>query len=254
MMPTRKFNSWIPDVPDHRDRVVEAPRVAAAAPPFVDRLGLDNPIEDQGSLGSCTGNSSTSALEITLGVPTPLSRLMAYYNARKVEGTIRQDAGAMIRDVVKGLFKVGVASEATWPYATGKFANKPPKKAYAEASTLKAQLAQGYEYARVPDLATLKAELAKGHPVVFGFAVPESFMTLGEPYLVRFPPDGVRIVGGHAVMAAGYEDREPEPFVWVRNSWGKRWGVEGYFRMTQDWFTDPRRMVDDLWSIRRVGA
>lgn len=254
MTTARKFNSWIPDVPDHRDRFVDTMRAAAPLPAFVDRVGTNNPIEDQGSLGSCTGNSSTSALEIVLRVSTPLSRLMAYYNARKVERTVRQDAGAMIRDVIKGLFKVGVASEATWPYAISKFTNRPPAKAFAEAAILKEQLAQGYEYARVPNLRALKAELTKGRPVVFGFAVPQTFLTMGAPHVLDLPPDDVPIVGGHAVMAAGYDDRGPEPFVWVRNSWGKDWGIGGYFKMTQDWFTDPRRMVDDLWSIRRVGA
>lgn len=31
-----------------------------------------------------------------------------------------------------------------------------------------------------------------------------------------------------------------------------QWGLNGYFKMTQDWFLDSRRLVDDLWVIRKV--
>ena len=40
------------------------------------------------------------------------SRLFIYYNERLVEGSVNQDAGAMIRDGIKTMSKVGVCPES----------------------------------------------------------------------------------------------------------------------------------------------
>jgi len=247
---SKRYYTWKPDVPDHRDRYA-AVKPDRPLPRFVDRIGMGNPIEDQGQLGSCTGNASTSAVEIvTAG--TQLSRLMAYYNGREAEGDVNEDGGAMIRSVIKSFFRTGVATERSWPYVPQRYAEKPAAKAYDEATALRALLTAGFEYARVSTLMGLKQSLADGHPVVFGFAVPEKFDALSSPWVLELPTLEEQLLGGHAVMAAGYDDRPSKPFVWVRNSWGRRWGMLGYYKMTQDWFTDPRRLVDDMWVIRRV--
>ena len=44
------------------------------------------------------------------------SRLFIYYNERAVEGTIASDSGAMIRDGIKSVAKLGVCDETVWPY------------------------------------------------------------------------------------------------------------------------------------------
>lgn len=54
----KRTYGWKPDVPDHRDNEFVLPR-AVHLPSHVDRIGLGNPIEDQGALGSCTGNATT---------------------------------------------------------------------------------------------------------------------------------------------------------------------------------------------------
>ena len=250
--------SWKPDVADHRDRLMTVAK-AVALPKYVNQIGLTNPIEDQSDLGSCTGNSTTSALEITLAKDMKLggialSRLFAYYNGRVIEGTVKQDAGCEIRDVVKGLFKTGVSSEKRWPYTISKFKTKPNAAAFAEAKSLSAALAGQYEYVRITTLAGIKAALAAGNPVVFGFSVPERFETMTSDYLLTYPTAKDAIIGGHAVVAVGYDDRPKKPFVWVRNSWGPSWGLNGYFKMTQDWFTNPERLADDIWMFRKTSA
>ena len=70
-----------------------------------------------------------------------------------------------------------------------------------------------------------------------------------EELLNIFNADGVRylIVGGHAVMAVGYDDSKQQ-FI-IRNSWGTGWGKKGYFRMPYAYLTDPN-LADDFWTIR----
>jgi C1A family cysteine protease len=240
---------WIPDIPDHRDRLFTATR-QATLPDHVNIIGIHNKIEDQGNLGSCTGNSSTSALEISIGTKRGFSRLFAYYFARAQRNAVSSDAGASIRDVMKGIMQNGVAYEQTAPYIEANFANMPSPQAIAEGKALVYRM-WGFEYVSLNSLQDLKAALASGYPVTFGFSVPEWFTSPNFNNILRFPNSSEKIVGGHAVVAVGYDDRYKDKIIWVRNSWSKNWGINGYFKMTQDWFSNPTGMAGDMWVIRR---
>lgn len=242
----KRVYAWKPDVPDFRDHYFSL-STAAQLPDHVDQLGTSVGIDDQGQLGSCTGNSSTAALEIVTGAP-PLSRLMAYYNGRALEGTIKTDSGCMIRDVIKGLSNLGVCNESLWPYDIAKFKLRPSVKCYTQAKQILPKVAS---YQRLTSLVEVKTALAAKLPVVFGFSVPDYFESqqVATDGWVRLPTQTDQMIGGHAVVAVGYDDRVKPSFIWVRNSWGKDWGLGGYFKMDQAWFTDLRYLVDDMWVI-----
>ena len=247
-MKTARKYAWKPDVADHRDKIYKPRVTAAQLPPKVDIIGKGSPIDDQGDLGSCTGNSSTAMLELILKT-TNLSRLMAYYNGRAIEGTTTEDAGCEIRNVIKAISKLGVGDEKLWPYVISRFAKKPPQAAYDDGLKRVVPLVASYQ--RILTLNALKGALAVGHPVTFGFAVPDYFesATVERTGWVKFPGTKDRIIGGHAVVAVGYDDTVTKPFVWVRNSYGAGWGLKGYFKMDQRWFTDPSRLADDMWTV-----
>jgi C1A family cysteine protease len=59
-----------------------------------------------------------------------------------------------------------------------------------------------------------------------------------------------RAVGGHAVMAVGYE--EGRQWFLCRNSWGEGWGMKGYFTMPYAYLLSPG-LAQDFWTIRLVG-
>jgi C1A family cysteine protease len=239
--------TWKASTPDHRDYAfsLQAP---AVLPSIVPPFDGNNPVEDQGQLGSCTGNSSTTALEIVTK-SNPLSRLMAYYNARIFEGTTRQDAGAELRDVIKGFQTYGVCEEINWPYIIKKFKTKPTKSAYKKALAIQAKIKS---YERVTSLTQFKIALAAGLPVIFGFSVPDYFESaeVANTGYVRFPTALDSIIGGHAVVAVGYDDTKQ--IIWVRNSWGKDWGLNGDFQMDYQWFDgidSASSLVADCWVI-----
>jgi C1A family cysteine protease len=56
-------------------------------------------------------------------------------------------------------------------------------------------------------------------------------------------------IGGHAVMAVGYEDSK-QWFI-LRNSWGPNWGMHGYFTLPYTYLIDSQ-LADDFWTIRLV--
>jgi C1A family cysteine protease len=210
------------------------------------------PIYDQGQLGSCTANAIGGALQFDQVkqkekdfVP---SRLFIYYNERVIEGTVHSDSGAQIRDGVKAVAKQGGPKEdPTWPYDIQKFDKKPPDKAYNEGKRH-----QAIRYLRLTQaLSQLKGCLAEGFPFVFGFAVYESFESqeVAKTGKVPMPRAKEAFLGGHAVLAIGYDEGE-QRFI-VRNSWGAGWGMEGYFTMPYPYLLQGS-LSRDFWTIRRV--
>jgi len=245
---------WAPDLPDHRDRMYAAPApIVMKLPPKKDISAGFPAVYDQGQLGSCTGNAISAAFEFDrlkqhIGAKTWIpSRLFIYYNERAMEGTIDSDAGAQIRDGIKSIAKQGVCSEKTWPYDIAEFKDKPSNTAYAEAKKN-----QALTYARVSrTLAQMKGCIASGFPFVMGFTVYDSFESqqVAKTGVLNMPAQSESVVGGHAVVACGYDDAK-QRFL-VRNSWGKDWGMKGYFTMPYAYLLD-ENLSDDFWTIRLV--
>ena len=242
---------WQPDVPDHRDHLYAAPVVhLAKLPAKTDLRPHCPPVYDQGQLGSCTANAVGASIQFErrkqkLKPDFTPSRLFIYYNERVMEHTVKSDAGAQIRDGIKSVAKLGDCPETEWPYDIKKFADKPGAKCYKSATQYKA-----VQYQRVPQvLNQMKGCLASGYPFVFGFSVYEAFEgeAVAKSGELNMPGPKEKLLGGHAVMAVGYDDKT-QRFV-VRNSWGNKWGIKGYFTMPYSYITDSN-LADDLWTIR----
>ena len=248
-----KHYGWLPDLPDHRDRTYQAPLARLGPlPRLVDLRAGCPPVYNQGQLGSCTAHAIAGAIEFNqkkqelpdIFLP---SRLFIYYNERVIEGTIDEDAGAMIRDGIKSVAKQGAPHEALWAYDIAKFRRKPPAPAYRDARKHAAVL-----YQRVTqELSQLRGCLAAGFPFVFGFSVYEAFEsdTVAANGRVPMPKAKEKMLGGHAVLAVGY-DHPKRRFI-VRNSWGLTWGQQGYFTMPYDYLLDSN-LSDDFWTIKLV--
>ena len=246
---------WIPDLPDQRDHLYAAPVVhLAKLPPKVDLRSKCPAPYDQGQLGSCTANAIAGAIQFDrmkqkLKNNFVPSRLFIYYNERVIEGTVQSDSGAQIRDGIKSVAHDGDCPEKEWPYDIAKFTVKPGTGCYKDALKYKA-----LSYQRVVQtLSQLKGCLASGYPFVFGFTVYESFESdaVAKSGAVPMPAPNEKVLGGHAVLAVGYDD-SAQRFI-VRNSWGKTWGLQGYFTMPYAYLTD-NNLADDIWTIRVIAA
>lgn len=115
---------------------------------------------------------------------------------------------------------------------------------------IKRAVKQVLSYQRlVQDLNQMRGCLASGYPFVFGFAVYSSFECpqVARKGIVPMPASGERQLGGHAVMAVGYDDYK-QGFI-VRNSWGKEWGMDGYFMMPYTYLCQSS-LASDFWTIR----
>jgi C1A family cysteine protease len=187
------------------------------------------------------------------------------------------DTGAYCRTTMAGMALLGVSLEKYWPYtaATPEFDQEPPAFVYALAQNF-----QGLVYHRADSVqATLPLEMriklmiSFGWPFMFGFTCYQSIwdaqtMVTGE---IPYPTSTEGSVGGHAVVAVGYDDGkkiknprlggiETKGAFLIRNSWGTNWGcvppgapagtTRGYGWLPYEYLT--RGLAADWWSLTKA--
>ncbi len=245
---------WLPDLPDHRDHPLDLPADYLHQLPGKTDLRPHCPsVFNQGDrIGSCTANAVCNAFRFNLvkqGIQRPFmpSRLFVHYNARVMIGTERQNHGAQIRDAIKSVAKQGICRESNWPYIAKKYALTPPRAAYVEA--LQHQAIRYQRLQQKPD--HLKICLATGHPFVFGITLYDGFESekMTQHGVLAMPKKNEGLVGGHSVLAVGYDDKS-ERFI-VMNSWGDAWGKKGFFTVPYAYLLEPN-LAADFWTIRAV--
>lgn len=239
---------WKPDLQDQRDYKFSSIRTVVELPKSIDLRKRCSKVEDQGNIGSCTANSAIGLLEFLDAVPdntyVNLSRLFLYYNTRLIEGSQGYDSGCTIRDAMKSLNTYGVCPESRWPYTTSKYKVKPNATSYKDALR---RVVKNYYSLRT--LGEIKASLAQGKPVVFGFTVYEEFDSeeTARTGVAEMPGPNEAVLGGHAVLAVGYDDNDDGGRLIVRNSWSEAWGKKGYFTMPYQFVTSG--IASDFWTV-----
>ena len=246
-MNNKRHFGWVPDRPDQRDYLYSAIRPVVRLPEKVDLREFCSIVENQEALGSCTANALAGNLEYldhkTDDKYEDVSRLFIYYNERVLEDTVDYDSGASLRDGIKTLRKQGVCWETTWPYLIERFSRKPSRQSYLEAKKHRIE-----SYHRIGTLSEMLTCLAEGFPFVFGFTVYESFQSqrVAKTGVANMPRKKEKVLGGHAVLAVGYNQKQKR-FL-VRNSWGTKWGKDGYFTMPYEYL---ETLAADFWTIRK---
>lgn len=239
---------WKPDKVDPRDYKYAV--TARTTPNYVDLRAYCSPVEDQGNLGSCTGQAIAGAIELLNKrnrKPTDVSRLFIYYYERLILGTVNYDSGAYIRDGIKATNKYGASLESYWPYTISKYRQEPITEAKNDALTRKVT-----RYESISNFNGCIDALSNGYPIIMGFYVYSSFMAakVAKTGVMPYPnTKREQLLGGHAVLLVGY-DKTRKVFI-ARNSWGTNWGDRGYFYMPFDVVTNTS-MSSDYWIIKSV--
>jgi C1A family cysteine protease len=252
--PIRHFGAHR-DTPDSRDRAyVPDPKLLKSLPKSVDLRPQCPPVYDQRPLQSCTANATAAAVEFErmkhgLSPKFTPSRLFIYYNERKLLGTQDKDDGAPLREAIKSLAKQGDCPEQHWPYDPAKVNAEPTHPCYQQAVRYKDMV-----YERLPqDIPHMQACLAAGSPFVLAIGVYSGSETpeAAKTDVMPVPKAGEKFLGNHAVMAVGYEDARQQ-FI-LRNSWGPKWGMGGYFWLPYAYAKDPK-LAGDFWTLRLQAA
>lgn len=268
---------WLPDYPDFRDYTEEEKSVKTmlkkvgvekaakvTLPATVDLRAWCPPIENQGSFGSCTANAGVAIVEYferrAFGKHIDASRLFLYKTTRNLLHWTG-DTGAFLRSTMGAMVLFGVPPEEYWPYAVADYEKEPPAFCYAFAQNY-----QAISYYRLDPPGTtksallthIKTNLAGGLPSMFGFTVYSSYTQATSTGKIPYPTTGEKIVGGHAVVAVGYDDNlkikntytgapEYKGALLIRNSWGTGWGSNGYGWLPYEYIL--KGLAVDWWSM-----
>ena len=280
---------WLPDYPDFRDHTMESDEVpsrlkilgqkdsvktmlkktsvaktAKAPPGRMDLRQWFSPVEHQGELGSCTANAGVGLVEYfekrAHGKYIDASRLFLYKTSRNMAHS-KGDTGAFLRTTMSAMVLFGVPPEDYWPYSVADFDREPTAFCYAFAQNYQAMDYYRLDPPGTPRAALLgkiKANLASGLPAMFGFTVFSSCDQADTTGRIPYPTIGEKNLGGHAVVAAGYDNqmkikntvsgaKETTGALLIRNSWGKDWGEDGYGWLPYDYVL--KGLAIDWWSL-----
>jgi len=200
-------------------------------PDYPLRMSLRNYIQylpTQGNSECCTSSATLLAAEITMAtqnIKINFSRLYVYYMTRKLQGRIGQ-RGAELKYALDCLMSTGVPSESRWPFSDRRVDLEPNAHAMEEAVHYKLR---SYESVTT---AQFKYYLNQEIPIIIGMITGRKFWNISGTFdqHAYTPVNDIdnRPSKGHAVTIIGYDDEINGGSWIIANSFGPKWGYQGY--------------------------
>jgi papain like protease len=217
-------------------------------------------VGDQGQQGSCVAWSSAyGARTIVEAVrtgkdPNSLKFSPSFlYNQIGVEGC----EGALIQNAMQFMIQRGAVPYDQFAYSDQDCSKQPDRQLLDEAQQFKMRGANRLtvgDRTDAIDLRAIKENLAQGAPVVIGMMVGGSYMQpmMGQDAWTPTQDDySMQGFGGHAQCVVGYDDAKNGGSFLIMNSWGSKWGNNGFAWVR---YTDFKTFVREAYGLESMGS
>jgi hypothetical protein len=209
------FTGYIPSKVDARDvhySLVSPDNVTVPDTYRFDKVYAPLPVYDQGHVPACVGYSEAGLKSAQEQVE--FTRQIKFDGLAIYQPIASPAGGASIRDGLEEIRVTGTVGDDGGTYKVSAYAGVNPNN-HDE----------------------VKHSLFTSGVLEMGFKVPRFFMQGGgKEFHVTDTGSDEDIVGGHAILAIGYDSDG----VWLLNSWGQDWGDGG---------TVHDKYCDELWSV-----
>ena len=180
-----------------------------------------SPVRSQGNRPTCLAFAVSDGHSFHQQIEDDLSVEYLYYWALQHMTKNAVNSGLTFAAVEEALQTQGQPIETDWPYNPNQTNILPPPHNLLDIWKAKSKWSLSSDYLNVID------GIRNKKPVVLGINLTSSFLQpLADPYII--PSDGIGF-GKHAVLVVGLgADKNGNIHLLIRNSWGDRWGKEGY--------------------------
>ncbi|KAG7353563.1 peptidase C1A, papain family protein [Nitzschia inconspicua] len=193
-------------------------------------LGGVTPVKNQGACGSCWAFSTTGALEGAKFVHTGELVSLSEQNLLDCDHTDMGCSGGLMDNAFKFDEKTGgLCSEEDYPYKA-----KQGRVCLTNCTDVPGTIVSTFYDVPPGNTQTLMAALSMQ---------PISVAVQANQFVFQFYKTGVLTDDScgkagdldHGVLAAGYgtDSETGEPYFLIKNSWGDKWGENGYIRMSR---------------------
>ncbi len=201
------------------------------------------PILDQGNEGACTGFGLATVVNYLLRTrkhkpdKAKVSPWMLYELAKRYDEWPGENYdGSSARGAMKGWHKHGACDEKLFPKDQRQLTPQAAKEA-----TMRPLGA--YYRVNHKDLVAMHSALAETGILYATASVHDGWNNVKSDGIIKYSDHNI---GGHAFAIVAYDDQG----FWIQNSWGPKWGKNGFCHITyDDWLANGM----DVW-VARLGA
>ena len=188
-------------------------------------MGKVNLPEDQGPCGSCYSFATNAAIESFYAIHASQGDLQLFSKQYMVDcGGIRGldifgCEGGTLYDSFRFITRYGTVLEDEYPYQANEGVCRQQHDMFYRLKS----------FENVKPTVERLAEAISKSPVVLGIEMVPSLRFYKSGIVDTKAPCGFFL--NHAVLAVGYDFNDPKPHFIIKNSYGREWGEEGFFKI-----------------------
>lgn len=190
--------------------------------------GLVTDVKDQKQCGSCWAFSTTGCLEGQLKIKTGNLTSLSEQQLVDCAGDFKPNVGCtggLMDAAYQYIIQNGIESEKDYPYKAS-----DNKCQYDETKVV--TYVSSYVDLPVADEDALKSAVATVGPISVGMDATDALQFYATGILDDKTCKQTPL--NHGILVAGYGTHNDKDYWLIKNSWGKSWGEDGYFRLARN--------------------